>query len=171
MDTYARLGALTLMGALLVGMTTSPGGAQTPSYARPGGATASPSGAQTPSYARPGYASDEETIHGRILSFHGAYDVEVRDDRGFIDHVSLHQGTIINPDGLRLTPGMSVTVLGYNRGSTFQANEIDTPYTAEYPVPVYGYGYGPYYPYTPYYSPRVIIEPSFGWGGYHRHWR
>jgi hypothetical protein len=171
MDKFARLGALTFIGTLALGMAASPGGAQTPSYARPGGATASPSGAQTPSYARPGYASDEDAIHGRILSFHGAYDVDVRDDRGFVDHIALRQGTIINPIGLRLTPGMSVTILGYNRGSTFQANEIDTPYMAENTMPLYGSGYGPYYPYAPYYSPSVIIAPSFGWGRYYRHWR
>lgn len=168
MDKLAKLGAWAFIGALIGGVTVSPGGAQTPSYAQPSGVPVSPGGAQTPSYARPGYASDEETIHGRILAFHGAYDVDVRDDRGFVDHVALRQGTVINPAGLRLSQGMSVTVLGYNRGKTFQANEIDTPYTSEYPVPAYGYGYGPYYPYAPYYSPGVIIAPSFGWGWGHR---
>ena len=151
MDKYAKGAAWLMAGALVAaGMP-------------------SPSAAQTPSYARPGYAS-EETIHGRIVSFSGAYNVDVRDDRGFIDHVSLRQGTIINPVGLRLVQGMSVTILGYNRGSTFQANEIDTPYTAQYPVPAYGYG--PYYPYGPYYSPGFVIAPSFGFGwGYRHGWR
>jgi hypothetical protein len=154
MDKFAKGAAWLMMGALAAAGLPSP------------------SGAQTPSYARPGYASDEETIHGRIVSFAGAYTMEVRDDRGFIDHVSLRQGTIINPVGLRLVQGMSVTVLGYNRGGAFQANEIDTPYTAEYPGPAYGYGYGPYYPYGPYYSPGILIAPSFGFGwGYRHGWR
>jgi hypothetical protein len=136
-----------------------------------------PSQAETPSYARPGYASDEETIHGRIASFNGEYDMQVRDDRGFVDHVRLHTGTVINPTGLTLVPGMSVTILGYNRGSSFEANEVDTPYAPyaaqPFPVPVYGYDYGSYYPYYPYYPhTNVIIAPSFGWGwGYHRRWR
>jgi len=163
MEKFAKQAVSALMGALAAGvLLPATGAAQTPSYAQPGSAPPPPpaEAAQPPSYARPGYASDEETIHGRIVSFSGAYKLEIRDDRGFIDHVGLRQGTVINPAGLRLAQGMSVTVLGYNRGSTFQANEIDTPYTSEYPVPAYGYGYyGPY-----------IIAPSFGWGYYHR-WR
>lgn len=42
---------------------------------------------------------------------------------------------------------MSVTIIGYNAGSVFQANEIDTPYSYPGPpvVPVY-YGPGWWYP-------------------------
>jgi hypothetical protein len=134
--------------------------------AAPARAAASP----TPSYARPAPASDEETIHGRILSFNGQYDMQVRDDRGFVDHVRLHQGTVINPVGLTLTSGMSVTMMGYARGDVFQANEIDTPYSVSYPVPVPVYG-SPYYPYYPYYGSGVIIAPEFGWGWHHHGWR
>lgn len=121
-------------------------------------------GAAAPSYARPSYASDEETIKGRITSVNGTA-LEIRDDRGFIDNVQLHQGTVINPTGLTLAPGMSVTVLGYNRGRTFAANEIDTPY-ASYPL---AYPYPAYvaYPY-PYYGPSVSLGFRFGGG---RHWR
>jgi hypothetical protein len=127
------------------------------------------SGAQTtpPSYAHPSYASDEETVHGRISSFDGQYNVQLRDDRGFVDHLRLKPGTVINPTGLRLAVGMSVTAMGYSRGNVFDVNEINTPYASTYPVPAseyYGpvyYGYGPYYPY---YYPNVIIAPSFGWG-------
>ncbi len=70
---------------------------------------------------------------------------KLRDDRGHVDNVRLHQGTVINPTGLTLASGMSVTIYGHNRGSVFAANEIDTPYHeryAVYPVPVYPY-YGP----------------------------
>lgn len=105
-----------------------------------------PAGA-APSYARPSYASDEETVRGRIVSFNGAYDLQLRDDRGYVDNVRLHQGTVINPTGISLAAGMSVTIYGYNRGSVFAANEIDTPYHERgylaYPVPVYPYPYGP----------------------------
>ncbi|MGD0472480.1 MAG: hypothetical protein ABSB70_04615 [Candidatus Velthaea sp.] len=82
-----------------------------------------------PSYARSSTISTDETIHGRIRSVDGAFNLSVDDDRGFIDSVQLHPGTIINPTGLTLADGMSVTILGYNAGDTFEANEIDTPYT------------------------------------------
>lgn len=102
--------------------------------------------------ARPSYARDEESIRGRITAISGKYDLEVRDDRGYIDRVAMHQGTIINPTGLALAPGMSVTILGHNAGRTFAANEIDTPYS-NYPY----VAYAPYpYPYP------VYIAPSFG---------
>src|SRR6201996_3796357 len=82
--------------------------------------------AQTPSYANPAIAGSE-TIHGTIASVNGKYNISVRDDRGFIDNVTLHDGTIINPTGLTLAPGQQVTIAGTNAGRTFIANEIDTP--------------------------------------------
>lgn len=88
-------------------------------------------GAQVPSYAQPG----GETISGVITSINGKYNISVRDNRGYIDNVSLHDGTIINPRGLTLAPGESVTIAGVPQGRTFVANEIDTPYVA------YPYGY------------------------------
>lgn len=104
--------------------------------------------APPPSYARPA-ASGEETIHGRISSFDGKYHVQVHDDRGFVDNVELHQGTIINPTGVALQPGMMVTIVGSNRGPVFAANEIDTPYVAyggaPYPAYSVGIGFGPVY--------------------------
>lgn len=109
----------------------------------------------------PSYATGEEVIRGRIGAFDGKYHLEVRDERGFLDQVTLHDGTVINPRGLRLSPGQSVTIMGHNTGKTFAANEIDTAY-ANYGLPVYAYGYPPYaygyypYPYGPY--------PAFGFG-------
>jgi hypothetical protein len=94
-----------------------------------------------PSYASPG----EDSVRGRIVSFDGQYSLTVRDDNGYIDHVQLHQGTIINPTGLTLHPGMSVTILGVNQGSILAANEVDTPYNYG---PRYAYGY-PAYAYPP----------------------
>jgi hypothetical protein len=109
----------------------------------------------TPSYATiPSYATQEQTIRGRIASINGQYGMTVRDVNGYLDNVQLHQGTVINPTGLKLVAGMSVTILGYNSGAAFQANEIDTPYTHggppppyygvawSYPAFVFGYGYG-----------------------------
>jgi hypothetical protein len=112
-------------------------------------AAAAPALAQTlPSYASPG----GEAIKGRISGFDGKYNLSVRDDRGFVDNVKLHDGTVINPIGLRLVTGMRVTILGRPDGSAFLADEIDTPYhygypVAYYPYPAYPYPYwgGPYY--------------------------
>jgi hypothetical protein len=122
--------------------------------------------AQVPSYAQASNASDEETIHGRIAAVSGQFDLAVRDDRGFVDSVQLHPGTIINPSGLALAPGMSVTILGYNRGKAFSADEVDAPYTSSYGYPsdyqpVYAYGADPYWawPYGPVYG-------GWGYGGW-----
>ena len=129
-----------------------------------------------PSYARPSSGSDDELVRGRIASFDGAYRMEVDDDRGFVDNVQLRDGTVINPTGIRLAPGMSVTIHGVNRGSALVANEIDTPYdsygaTWAYPY-AYPYAYGYPYPY-PYaypvygypYGPRLSVGIGFGFGG------
>lgn len=93
-----------------------------------------------PSYAegQPSYASGEENVHGRIVRFDGAYSLQVRDEQGYVDNVQLHQGTIINPTGITLQPGMVVSILGYNSGSFLAANEVDTPYNFYGGVPWYG---------------------------------
>jgi len=115
-----------------------------------------------PSYAQPetpSYATQDDQIHGRIAAFDGKYDLQVRDDRGYLDHVRLHDGTIINPIGLTLAPGMVVAIDGYNAGPVFEANEIDTPYTY--------YGGVPYYLGHPwwYWGPSVSLGFFFGGGG------
>jgi hypothetical protein len=115
------------------------------------GVVALPVGARAqgaPSYGRPAAPSGDETIHGRIESIEGSFAIVVRDDRGFLDAVALHQGTIINPRGLRLAPGMSVTIIGFNAGASFSAVEIDAPYASDeygatnYDAYGYGYDYG-----------------------------
>lgn len=68
----------------------------------------------------------DETIHGVIDSINGKYGVTVRDGR-VLSSVTLHRGTIINPVGLRLEPGMQVTIAGHADGKTFDANTIDAP--------------------------------------------
>jgi hypothetical protein len=120
-----------------------------------------PAAAQSvPSYAS---AHTDETIQGTIASVDGPYAISVRDSRGFVDSVTLHQGTIINPTGLTLAAGQSVTILGQNAGSTFSANQIDTPYTNLALVPVYPGYYG--YPYRGFgYGPTYSLGLRFGRG-------
>jgi len=114
-----------------------------------------------PSYAQPPAPDSADLmIHGRIASFDGAYALTIRDEKGYIDNVQLHQGTIINPTGLTLQPGMIVSILGYNSGSYIDANEVDTPYTFYSGVPWYA-GH-PWY----YYGPTVSFGFFFGSGGW-----
>ena len=114
-----------------------------------------------PSYAQsPQSAPGDQQIRGRVTNFDGGYNLTVRDERGYVDNVRLHPGTIINPTGLTLAPGMIVSVLGYNAGDTFGANEIDTPYTY--------YGGAPYYRGHPwdYYGPSFSLGFFFGSPGW-----
>jgi hypothetical protein len=123
-----------------------------------------------PSYAQPGsvpsYATQDQQVHGRVVGFDGGYNLQVRDDHGYLDNVRLHQGTVINPTGLTLAPGMVVSVNGYNQGSYFAANEIDTPYQLYGPVPYYG-GH-PWYYYGPTFSLGFFFGSAGWWhGGYY----
>jgi len=109
--------------------------------------------------------SGDAQIRGRIVNFDGGYNLQVKDERGYVDNVQLHPGTIINPTGITLAPGMVVSILGYNAGSFFGANEVDTPYTF--------YGDVPYYQGHPwnYYGGGISLGFFFGntgwWhGGY-----
>jgi opacity protein-like surface antigen len=111
--------------------------------------------ADAPSYAT---ATSDETVHGQITSINGKYGMTVRDNRGFLDNVALHQGTIINPTGYELQPGMRVTIVGHADGSTFAANEIDTP--VQYVAVQY-----------PYYYPGWDVGFGFGWGDRFGHFR
>lgn len=140
-------------------------------------ALAQPSGeqeTQPPSYAQPAqqYAT-HPGITGTISGFDGQWVVYMHDDKGYTDHITLHQGTIINPTGIRLNEGMKVTVYGSADGPTFQANRIDvaySPYSPYYgsngqPSNAYGgdfYGYGGGYGGDPGYG----YGGSGGYGGY-----
>ena len=93
----------------------------------------------------------QDKITGTVSGFDGQWIVYMHDDRGYTDHISLHQGTIINPTGIKLLEGMKITIYGYANGSTFDANRVDvaySPYSPYYgsngnPVPPNGgYGYG-----------------------------
>jgi hypothetical protein len=113
-----------------------------------------------PSYASGPVDGGDANIHGRILNFDGGYNLQVRDEKGYVDNVQLHQGTIINPTGLTLAPGMIVSIMGYNAGPVFDANEIDTPYTFYAGEPFYA-GH-PWY----YYGPTVSLGFFFGNAGW-----
>ncbi len=142
-----------------------------------GAAAQQPASADAPSYSRPSYGSAEETVSGRIASFDGGYNLQLNDDRGFVDTIKLHAGTVISPTGLRLVPGMHVTIHGTNSGKTLAANEIDTHYFSygavpvRYAYPVYAYPYPAYaYPYP--YASRVSIGIGVGFGPFYGrdHW-
>ena len=105
-------------------------------------------------------AGGEAQIHGRVLDFDGGYTVHVRDEKGYVDNVQLHQGTIINPTGLTIAPGMVVSILGYNAGDYFAANEVDTPYNY-----YNGFAYYGGHPWN-YYGPSVSLGFFFGNAGW-----
>jgi opacity protein-like surface antigen len=108
---------------------------------------------EVPSYAM---VQSDQQIQGRITAFDGSYNLQVRDDNGYVDNVELHDGTIINPTGLTLAPGMVVSILGDNAGNAFDANEIDTPYNVENDVAYYSG-----HPWN-YYGPSVSLSFFFG---------
>jgi hypothetical protein len=76
-----------------------------------------------PSYAQP---LGDAGLSGTVVRFApGSYDLGLLDDRGFVDRIVLHHGTIIVPIGIDLAPGMRVSVVGQIAGTSFVANEID----------------------------------------------
>jgi hypothetical protein len=87
------------------------------------------SGAIALSLAAPLIASAQprSLIAGTVVDFHGKYGLVIRDPRGALAEVTLHQGTIIKPVGLRLERGMKVIVIGQAAKETFAAGEIDAP--------------------------------------------
>jgi hypothetical protein len=125
----------------------------------------------------PPYATTDEAIHGSVSSINGRA-LSLRDERGFVDNVALHAGTIITPTGIELEPGQAITVHGHADGGVFRADEIDAyavsyaqPYAADpyvayadpylgYPDPYFGYGYGYGYGYDAFFGSSVF----FGFG-------
>ncbi|HEX3458015.1 MAG TPA: hypothetical protein VHR97_08695, partial [Candidatus Baltobacteraceae bacterium] len=108
---------------------------------------------------RPSYALPEPTyaqkdyIRGTLNGFDGQWIVYMHDSHGYNDHISLHQGTVINPTGTRLVEGMQVVVYGYSDHGTYQANRVDVlNWQAFTPYPGYNVGYGSGY--------------GYGYGGY-----
>ena len=111
----------------------------------------------------------QDQFKGTITAFDGKYSLHVERKNGDVDAVEMHQGTIINPTGLRLRPGMRVTVVGNDTNGVFQAFEIDTPYHVTYENGGYGgFGYGPGFGYGgPFgFYPGFAGGPFFGGGGF-----
>jgi len=97
---------------------------------------------EVPSYAAVQSDQQDQQIQGRVTAFDGAYNLSVLDNNGYSDNIQLHDGTIINPTGLTLAPGQTVTIDATANGQTLMANEIDTPYVyLAYPYAWYPYGY------------------------------
>jgi hypothetical protein len=69
-----------------------------------------------------------QRIAGTIADFHGKYVVVVRTAAGSLSTVVLHQGTIINPTGLRLERGMPVLLSGHAERGAFAVAQVDTPF-------------------------------------------
>jgi hypothetical protein len=122
-------------------------------------------------------ATTDQQIAGTISAINGPWNLTVADASGYNDSVALHQGTIINPTGLSLAPGMSVTVDGYPDGSNFDAIEIDTPYQYAGPIPTaayygpgswypgYAYGWGPSFSLAFNFGNNSFEQRSFNYGG------
>ncbi|HTJ26482.1 MAG TPA: hypothetical protein VMA36_09970 [Candidatus Limnocylindria bacterium] len=67
----------------------------------------------------------DEHVQGVVADFDGQEHLTLRDDRGFIDDVSLGDQTRITPEGSRIVPGMRLALTGYNAGKWFDATAID----------------------------------------------
>jgi hypothetical protein len=78
-------------------------------------------------------AEPQSRIIGTVADFHGKFGLVVRDMRGALTEITLHQGTIIKPEGLRLERGMAVSIAGQAADQTFAATEIVAPF-AQWPT-------------------------------------
>jgi hypothetical protein len=66
-------------------------------------------------------------VVGTITDFHGKYGIVVRDVHGALVTVQLHQGTVIQPVGLRLERGMVIALTGTASAGAFAADRVDVP--------------------------------------------
>jgi hypothetical protein len=70
-------------------------------------------------YSNNGYSNGQ--LSGVVSSF-SAFSLNLSNG----PHINLHQGTIINPTGTTLRPGMNVAVLGHsNQDGSFEADQIN----------------------------------------------
>ena len=107
----------------------------------------------------------ETQLKGHVTAFDGRFDLHVQAKNGDVSDVVLHPGTIINPTGLTLRPGMTVTILGRSEGARLDANEIDTPYHADR-----RFVYGPDVSGAPFYGPAytgAFFGPAFYGPGFY----
>ncbi len=71
-----------------------------------------------------GAGEDGHTLCAVVRSIGSKYGLIVRDERGALQSVTLHQGTIIDPTGFGLKPGTPVYIVGSVVGGTFDADRI-----------------------------------------------
>jgi hypothetical protein len=84
--------------------------------------TSAPAAAQ---YAPYGYAPNaRQNVVTGVVTYFYRFDMTIQAPNGAVIPVQLHQGTIINPLGVSLQPGMPVTVRGYWANGQFFANRI-----------------------------------------------
>jgi hypothetical protein len=142
----------------------------------------------------------DEHVQGVVVSFDGQERLTLRDDRGYIDDVSLGDETRITPEGTRIVPGMRLALTGYNGGRWFDATAIrvlgggprpsDTPsyaqpseaqppstpsYVAPYPQDPYAYAAPVYaYPVPIYAYPAPVYAypaPAYAYPYYGPYYR
>ena len=97
-------------------------------------------------------ALTQNQVQGTIAQIVGKYDIRVKTTRGDLQDVTLQRGTIINPTGMTLRPGIRVIVRGTATANSIAAKQIDTPFHREaspvaevgaYPGGTFGpYGFG-----------------------------
>jgi hypothetical protein len=83
----------------------------------------------------PGAGEDGHTLCAVVTSIDSKYGLTVRDERGALKSVTLHQGTIIDPTGFELKPGTPVYVVGSIAGGTFDADRIEAPLAPAHRAP------------------------------------
>jgi hypothetical protein len=71
------------------------------------------------------FAADAQTLHGTILSLPSYGKLELADERGYVDDVTLRDDTALYPRDLELATGLAVVIIGHVSGHTFDADEID----------------------------------------------
>lgn len=72
-----------------------------------------------------GYGGHHQDVDG-VVTYFNRFDLRLHVGPGQDVAVRLHQGTVINPTGITLRPGMRVDIHGYaGRYGKIEANRID----------------------------------------------
>jgi hypothetical protein len=124
----------------------------------------------------------DQTITGVVQQWTSAELLTLKDDRGYIDTVSIGQQTEVSGGRDALAPGARVSIRGYNGGQWFDAAHIDVLAAAPQrppspPLPSYAHASANPYPYAianpypvayavPYTYPYGIAYPYYGYPYY-----
>ena len=106
----------------------------------------------------------DQTISGVVQQWTSAELLTIKDDRGYIDTVSVGQTTQIAGGRDALAPGARVSIKGYNGGQWFDAAQISVLAAAPQqpptrPLPSYAHASANPYPYA-------VADPMNGGGSY-----